>query len=169
MLHDIPQLGIFFINGFKQEFGNAFFLAVAFVAGEHNYELVVACIERSLVGNGCEQRTVEQRTAFVLDYRCDKGHGGRSAHRNKVLAQGFLVVPDAFAVDDIGSSYLQRAGIGTVGCIVKGQQLLRQLLEDKVKAEDTAAFNPVAHAEVTLIGDVVLDNLACAQRLSRHI
>ena len=105
----------------------------------------------------------------MLDNRSNEGHGGRSAHRNKVLAQGLLVIPDAFAVDDIGSSYLQYAGIGAVGCIVKGQQLLGQLLEDEVKAKDTAAFNPVAHTEVALIGDVMLDNLACAQRLGRHI
>ena len=105
----------------------------------------------------------------MLDYRGNEGHGGRSAHRNKVLTHCFLIVPDAFAVDDIGSSYLQYAGIGAVGCIVKGEQLLGKLLEDKVKAEDAAAFNPVAHAEVTLIGDVVFDNLTCAQRLGRHI
>jgi len=105
----------------------------------------------------------------MLDNRGNEGHRGRSTHRNKILAQGFLVIPDAFAVDDIGSSYLQRAGIGAVGCIVKGKKLLGKLIEDKVKAEDTAAFNPVAHAEVTLVGDVVFDNLACAQRLGRHI
>ena len=122
-----------------------------------------------MVGDGCQQRTVEQRAAFMLDYRGHEGHGGRSAHWNKVLTQCLLVIPDAFAVDDIGSSYLQRAGIGAVGCIVKGQQLLGKLLEDKVKAEDTAAFNPVAHTEVTLVGDVVFDNLTCAQRLGRHI
>lgn len=56
-----------------------------------------------------------------------------------------------------------------VGCIVKGEQLFGKLLEDKVKAEDASAFNLVAHAEVTLIGDVVFDNLTCAQRLGRHI
>ena len=105
----------------------------------------------------------------MLDNRCDKGHGRRSTHRNKVLIHCFLVVPDAFAVDDIGGCYLQYAGIGAVGCIVKGEQLLGKLLEDKVKAEDAATFNPVAHAEVTLVGDVVFDNLTCAQRLGRHI
>lgn len=53
LLHNFPQLGIFFINGFEQKFGHAFFLAVAFVACEYYNQLFVACVECFLVGNGC--------------------------------------------------------------------------------------------------------------------
>ena len=94
-----------------------------------------------------------------------KGHGRRGTHRNKFLADALLVEPDRLAAFDIRSADLQGAGIIPVGSIIEGQQLLRQVFKDEVEAEDAALFNPVMQAEIALVGDIVLDYLACAQGL----
>ena len=52
LLHNVPKLGIFFIERFEQQPWHALLFVIAGVAREHDDELVIACGQRTLVGNG---------------------------------------------------------------------------------------------------------------------
>ena len=81
------------------------------------------------------------------------------------MADSFLAKPHRTAGANIRCPYLQDAGIIVIGFIVKGEQLLGQILKNKIKAKDTALFYPILQAKVALISDVVFDNFAGAQGL----